>query len=92
LSKAERVTEVSFKDVLDKFNKQKLVTFEIVALYLVVVITILVFFDSLKNFFYAVLGYVALLIFLSIIIYTIVYVIYNFSIIIYELFIRKPNV
>ncbi|MHA1991768.1 MAG: hypothetical protein ACW981_14745 [Candidatus Hodarchaeales archaeon] len=92
MSKAERVTEVSFKGVLAKLNKQKVITLEIVAIYLAVVITILVFFESLKNFFYAVLGYVALLIFLLIIIYTIFYVLYNFLVIFYELFIRKSNV
>ncbi|MHA1983909.1 MAG: hypothetical protein ACW967_06110 [Candidatus Hodarchaeales archaeon] len=89
MEKAERVTEVTFKDILNKLNKQKLFTLEIVAIYLVVVITILAFFESLKTFFYAVLGYIAFLIFISIFIYVILYVIYNFSVIFYELFLRK---
>lgn len=91
MAKAERVTQVSFKDVLAKLNQQKLFTTEIIAIYLVVVITIFAFFESFKTLFYATLGYLALFIFLTILAYIVIYVLYNFAVIFYELFVRKSQ-
>ena len=92
MSKAEKVTEVSFKNILAKFNKQKLeLTVEIIALYLVAVITILVFFENFKILFYSTFGYLALFAFLVILCYILIYVLYNFTVVIYELFFRKPS-
>lgn len=92
MSKAEKVTEVSFKNILAKFNKHKVeLTIEIVAIYMVAVITIFAFFDNFKILFYTTFGYLALFTFLIILCYILIYILYNFSVVIYELFIRKPN-
>ena len=91
MSKAQKVTEVSFKDILAKINRHKIeVTIEIVALYLIAVLTIIAFFDNFKILFYTTFGYLALFTFLIIISYIFIYIVYNFSVVIYELFIRKP--
>ena len=93
MSKAEKVSELSLENIPFKLNTDKFhITWEIVALYAVGVLTVLAFFESLKTLFYAILGYLALILFLSLLLYIIFYVIYNLSVIFYELFVRKPNI
>ncbi len=92
MSKAEKVSELSFENIPSKLATHKFeVTWEIVALYVVGVLTVIAFFESLKTLFYTILGYLAFILFLSLMLYVIFYVIYNFSVIFYELFLRKPH-
>ncbi|MFW9930016.1 MAG: hypothetical protein ACFFD1_11540 [Candidatus Thorarchaeota archaeon] len=60
-------------------------TAEVLFIYLMVVITLFTFFDFYKTLFYAFLGYIALLMFLTIFIYVIARIAYNFGYVIYYL-------
>lgn len=55
------------------------ISFEIILIYIATGLIVLTFFDSIKVFFYASLGYIAFFMFLSLFITMTAYTIYNFS-------------
>ena len=74
-------TVVKERSVLSRLQ----IPFEIVFVYLLVVLLILTFFDFLKVALYATLGYLALFMFLSVFVVMVSYTIYNFAKAIYVL-------
>ena len=73
MSKTENISQNN-----TRFITRFTIPFEIILIYICTGLIILTFFDSIRDFFYATLAYIAFFMFLSVFIVMVSYTIYNF--------------